>query len=262
MSGIAYSPAKEAVAFFCFETGDVGFASAKGVEYVTRRLEVPSPMGMCCDSQGIVLFQLSPSLLWKFNQSLGCGASVCGRKAYFDLVANVVPGGRRSLVPAGMCRVGKDTIAIAFPYSHRIAVIGPAMSGVLMGCGRKGFSMSSNLASCSLHSPSGVCFDDQKGVLFVSDTGNGVLRRLTSLVEDIPVGIPGELKAVDGSISEARFESPAIIRMDGKRVVVVDAGNVRVVDFEAGSVSTVYIPRRKVIDVACGGGSIFALEEE
>ena len=131
----------------------------------------------------------------------------------------------------------------------------------LIGCGKKGFSISNNPPSSMMSGPSGLCLDERNGELFVADTGNGVIRRVSSRKEAAPIGMPGDLRLVDGDLARARFAGPSTIRMCGGKVMAVDAGVVRAVDLDSGRVSTVYASSRKVVDMACGDGDVFVLEE-
>ena len=136
VSGIAYSFTEKTVGFFCFETGDIGFIVDGEIKYVSRRLEIPSPMGISCDSLGFLVFQLSPNLLWGFDQSFGGGSTICGNKVYADLMS-FASFGTKSAVPVAMCRISNNTAAVAVPLSNKIVSINTTSATVLIGCGKK-----------------------------------------------------------------------------------------------------------------------------
>jgi hypothetical protein len=261
VSGIAYSAAKKTLAFFCYETGDIGFVDSEKMEYIPRRLEIPSPMGMYCDEQGGVIFQASPNMLWKFDQLFHNGLVMCGSSVYFDLSAHTYFGNKKASVPVSICRIASSMIAVAIPLSNKIAYLGSATATVV-GCGKRGFSMSNNFTTITMDKPSGLCFDSSQKELFVADTGNGIIRRIKFHKEAIPIGMPKDLRIVDGDILDARFSSPSIMKMHNKKIMIVDGQTIRAIDLKVGKVSTLYVSPKKIIDIALYVNDIFVLEAE
>ena len=262
VSSITYSPKENAVAFCCFSTGDVGFASASDVRYVKRRREVPNPMGMCCDGKGILVFQLSQGLVWMFDHSMVGKGALCGRKAYLDFEMCVSFGDREASVPVGMDRIGDGIVAVAVPSSNRVIAMTARSSHVIAGNGRKGFSISGDPATSLLNSPSGLCLDRDGGELFVTDTGNGVLRGILPSGTCRIIGKPGDLRQADGPLDKVRFARPTVIRANKGSIAVVDGGSVRTIDLNSGKSSTAYITSRRIIDMTYCDAGVFVLEEK
>jgi hypothetical protein len=259
LSGISYSPAKKALAFFCSSTGDVGFVSMSSFDYHPRRLEIPAPIGMICEGGNIFVFQSSSNFIWKFNQLLKGGSIECGNKVYADFKSKA---SFKSSGSAVFCRTGQDTFAMATPLSHQIVTLTRASASILMGCGKSGFSISNNLCSSLLNRPSGVCFDSNSKTLFVADSGNCIVRRILATREGGVIGMPGDSQSADGDIQKARFVRPSIIKMCGKKVVIVDNGVIRSIDLGKNKVTTIYISSRKIIDMTCSNEDVFVMEEE
>jgi len=74
--------------------------------------------------------------------------------------------------------------------------------------------------------PSGLAFDAD-GNLFIADTGNHTLRRMTPLGQVTTVaGLPGHAGGADGTGNAARFSSPVGVAVDASGVIwVADTGN-------------------------------------
>lgn len=258
VTGIAYSHGKKTVVFFCHDNGDVGFVVDGLIQYAPKRLELPSPVGMTSDADGIYMAQFAPVLLWQYEKSMSYSHSMCGRGVW-DRVSMIVRFARsRHSLPIEMCRAGSN-IVMAMPFDHKVVSIGPASADVLLGNGRPGFAVSGNLKATMLSEPSGVCFDRARGMLLVADTGNGVVRRIMSK-EETPLGMPGDRRVVNGNIGDSRFESPSILCMCGRRIIVADGMSVRAIDQDGGTVSTVYLASKRILSMAASQSDLFVLE--
>lgn len=78
------------------------------------------------------------------------------------------------------------------------------------------------------NSPSGITID-AAGVLYVSDTVNNAIRRITpgGMVSTL-TGRPGQAAPVNGTLSEARYNRPGHLRADAQgNLYVAEGGNVR-----------------------------------
>lgn len=260
VTGIVYSPKEQAVAWFNASTGEVGFVNDNGeARVVPRRLEVPHPIAMSCDQWGIVALQASSEMLWSFNQSLTTSERVCGKRAYEE-TKNVFPADPLLAAPCAVCRMDRTDVVFAASWAHKIVEIPDGIRRDYAGSGRKGFMSSSNPQMAMLNSPSGVCFDSATRRLFVADTGNSIVRAFLDHKEVACVGRPGQAGHIDGKGASALLDSPsAICAVEG--VVFVADGNM-VVQIEATTMSalTVYTSSRKIISLAAGVGSLYAME--
>ena len=95
-------------------------------------------------------------------------------------------------------------------------------------------------STAQFNSPSGITTDGTN--LYVADTNNHTIRKITIASNDVTTlaGGTGASGFVDGSGSEARFNSPTGIKSDGTNLYVCDTGNnaIRKVVIATGEVST------------------------
>jgi sugar lactone lactonase YvrE len=80
--------------------------------------------------------------------------------------------------------------------------------------------------SASFNQPTGIAVDSS-GNVYVSDTGNDTIRKITSAgAVTTLAGSPGAVGSTDGTGSAARFNAPSGLAVDGGgNVYVADAGN-------------------------------------
>ena len=260
MTGIEYSVQEKAVAFYSNSDGTIGFVSDDQVRLVKRRIEIPNPVGMCCNSFGIAVFQLLPEMLWSFDQSYDRGKRMCGLGTYASM-SKYIRDEAKLAIPYGMYRTNHGDVSIALPFSHVVVEISNGNVLAKVGCGKKGFLVSTSPSASMLNSPSGVCFDESSGLLFVSDTGNRIVRSFLGSSEKGMIGMPGVDGTTDGKGVSARLSSPGPIRCNRGSIVFVDGNRVRMFRSSDLDVSTPYISSNKIIDVAMGGDAIYVLEE-
>jgi hypothetical protein len=260
ITGISYSPQEKSVIFFNSSTGGVGFIKDNGeIESVPRSFDVPNPSGICCDEWGIAVFQSNEDMLWNFNQSFSNGVRLCGKKLFNDVVHNLQDVDK--YVPCQMCRTSKSTILIALPWRHKVFQFINGNVGKSYGSGSNGFLSSSSSQSARFNNPSGVCFDKTSGNLFLSDTGNAIIRVFRGEKECAFLGVPEQIGAIDGIGTSARFNKPSAIVTKNGMVAVVDGNLVRTFDTASLTVKTVYASSRKIIALAMGADCIYVFEE-
>ena len=94
-------------------------------------------------------------------------------------------------------------------------------------------------AAAQFNSPSGLAFD-QSGNLYVSDTGNSTIRKITpARVVSTIAGVAGSSGFLDGATGGAQFNSPLGIAVaPNGTVYVADSGNHCIRAIVAGNVST------------------------
>lgn len=99
-------------------------------------------------------------------------------------------------------------------------------------------------AAARFRSPMGLALEPRAGVLYVSDLGNRVVRRVALAAGQVTTlaGAPGQSGAQDGVGDAARFRSPGALALsrDGSALYVADSASsaVRRVDVMTGAVST------------------------
>ncbi len=95
-------------------------------------------------------------------------------------------------------------------------------------------------SAARFNAPAGL-YDDGAGELYVADSGNFVLRRVT-LADASVVTYAGAASAgsADGTGGEARFASPQGLAVDDTTAYVADTGNdtIRAIDLATGKVTT------------------------
>ena len=129
--------------------------------------------------------------------------------------------------PAAIGVDARGNIFIADNANHTIRKLTPDGT-VSTFAGRAGVPGSADGAGAAARfdSPSGLAID-RAGNVFVSDTGNHTLRKISPSGQVTTVaGTAGESAALDGSGPAARFNSPLGLAVDSSGVVfVADSGN-------------------------------------
>ena len=142
--------------------------------------------------------------------------------------------------PAGMVVDAKGNLLLADSQNHAIRKITPG-GAVTTFAGQLGLAGSANgftpLAQFS--SPCGLAFDPA-GNLYVSDTGNHTIRKITTAgVVSTFAGVPGAGGFLNGLAGSAWFNSPLGIAVaSGGAVYVADSGNHCIRKISGGVVST------------------------
>jgi hypothetical protein len=158
-----------------------------------------------------------------------------GRRGVLDGAA----GEARFMDPYGVAVAGDGTVYVADGVpAHRIRAISRDGMVTTIAGGRRGLADGRG-TEASFDSPSGLAIGPD-GVLYVADTGNHAIRRVTpdGFVTTLAGG--GGAGYRDGSAAVARFNGPVGVAVDARgHVVVADTYNdrVRVID-RAGYVST------------------------
>lgn len=109
------------------------------------------------------------------------------------------------------------------------------------GSGVQGFANGSATAA-QFAMPTGVTYNPKDGYWYVADSGNNCIRRISSAgVVSTYAGsnVGGD---VDGTLTLARFSSPADLVIDGTNMYITDSANnaIREIDMSTGVVSTIY----------------------
>ena len=109
------------------------------------------------------------------------------------------------------------------------------------GTGLRGYSGDNAAATAAqLNSPTTLALDSAAGVLYIVDAGNHAIRAVTLSTGVIRTIAGGTAGFADGPVTQARFNSPYGIVLDGSNnLIVTDAGNHRLRRISGGQVSTI-----------------------
>ncbi|HEX3187048.1 MAG TPA: NHL repeat-containing protein [Pyrinomonadaceae bacterium] len=146
---------------------------------------------------------------------------------------------------------------------NRIQKISPEGSVTTLAGGSEGFADGTG-AQASFNTPSGLAIDSE-GNLYVADTGNNRIRKVTP--QGVVTTLAGDATAghVDGAAAQARFNGPIGVAVDSDgNVYVADTYNDRIRKIsKEGQVTT--IAANEMFDTPCGvavasDGSIFVAD--
>lgn len=142
--------------------------------------------------------------------------------------------------PAAIVADANGNFFVADSQNHAIRKI-TTNGAVTTFAGQLGIPGSANGAGAAaqFNSPSGLAFD-KNGNLFVSDTGNSTIRKITPAgVVSTFAGIAGQSGFADGAAGNAQFNAPLGIAVAPEgRVYVADSGNHCIRQIYSGVVST------------------------
>jgi len=156
--------------------------------------------------------------------------------------------------PSGLAIDAQGNIYVADSNNHAIRKISKdGAVSTLAGNGRLGLSDGVGVIA-TFYKPSDIAVDS-KGNVYVADTLNHVIRKITSdgtvttvtapstrIVEYFPGVVETAGDFLDGAIASAKFNEPSGLAIDDKgNLYVSDRGNqrIRYIDFATGTVSTV-----------------------
>lgn len=259
-TGIAYSQSENLLLFYSTSSGRISSVNNSGeINQIVRRREIEHPIGMCCDRWGICLIQFCQDMIWNFNQSNDVGARLCGKSTFLDM-SKILVKEANDFAPYGICRSDKGSIFIAYPCGNRILIIEDGKVFPSIGSGKRGFLSASKNKASMFNSPSGICIDDGSGQMFISDTGNFLIRIFKNNKEIGFLGLPNVKGEADGLGTAARFANPKIIKANKGEVVVADSNLVRSFQTSSLDVKTIYASSYNIVDLSIGSKAIYVLE--
>ncbi|MGH7485335.1 MAG: gluconolaconase, partial [bacterium] len=132
-------------------------------------------------------------------------------------------------------------VIVADTAHHRILRIAPAGDViVLAGSGKPGHADGIGVQA-QFKEPEGVAVDDMRGVIYVADSGNHLVRSVTFGGAVATLAGSGRPEDKDGPGAEAGFKQPSGIAVDATGMIVVaDGGNSRIKQVTpAGQVTTI-----------------------
>jgi predicted outer membrane repeat protein len=134
-----------------------------------------------------------------------------------------------------------DTLYVADEFNHRIRIInlGTGVVSDFAGSGEAGFQNGPGLGPVATSArflyPCGVVLDSA-GNLYVADSGNHRIRKVTSAGEVSTLAGSGVAGFAEGASGSARFSGPRGVAVDGNdKLFIADTGNNRVRTITPGS---------------------------
>jgi RHS repeat-associated protein len=121
------------------------------------------------------------------------------------------------------------TVVVADRLHHRIVtVVANSTPSVLAGSGRPGLTDASG-QSAQFKEPQGLAVDDVHQLIYVADTGNHVIRRVTFAGVVSTLAGSGRPDDTDGTGTQASFRAPAGLALDTDgNIYVADTGNSKI----------------------------------
>ncbi len=209
-----------------------------------------SAYGVAVDSNGNVYVADT------FNQTIdkitpGGVVSTLAGTAATSGSANGTGAAARFKNPYGVAVDGSGNVYVADTTNDTIRKITPAgVVTTLAGTAGSSGSTDGTGAAARFNQPEGVAVNSAGTIIYVADTGNDTIRKITSAgVVTTLAGSPGNSGTQDGTGAAAQFYSPVGIAVDG-------SGTLFVADYEYGSVRK--ITSAGVVTTVGGNGGITA----
>ncbi len=194
-----------------------------------------APAGVAADRSGSIfaLYATANDAIWQINLS-GTPDVVAGDASYFlspgtgydrSGSADGTGSAARFNNPTGIAMGAGRILYVADTDNHTIRKVTPA-GEVTTLAGRAGSAGTADGpgSEARFRFPEGVAVD-RAGNVFVADTGNGTIRRITPAgVVTTVAGLAAAPGSADGVGAEVRFEAPAAIAVDDTGTVFVVSG--------------------------------------
>jgi sugar lactone lactonase YvrE len=176
--------------------------------------------GIVVDNSGIIYFSDNSSRIYKIDTSNNLTVFAGGN--YISGTDDGIGTSARFNNPSGLAVDATGNIYVADTSNHRIRKITPSGAVTTLAGSTSGFNDGTGV-SAKFSGPIGITVDSS-GTLYVADTGNKRIRKITSMgVVTTIAGIAGG-GSIDGNATLASFLSPNGITSDSE-------GNLYIVDF-------------------------------
>lgn len=165
------------------------------------------------------------------------------RDAYDRAIGGYLDGSNSAALlnrPADCLYLDNDRIAVADRENHAIRIVSSSWVYTLAGTGEEGYQEKEGGSYAKFSRPSGLAAD-KNGTIYVADTGNHCIRKITkSGATSLVAGVPGNGGLQDGACQEALFLEPEGIAVaDDGTIYVADTGNQRIRKISGGQVTTI-----------------------
>jgi serine/threonine-protein kinase len=188
-----------------------------------------------------LIVTFSPSVVQNYSGNItinsdatsGSGiVAVSGSGAYVDVVTTLARSWTEESFygPEGVAVDGSGNVYVADTNTNKIRKISPTeVVTTLAGGGGSGWNWSGSEdgagTAASFNSPKGVAVDSS-GNVYVADTGNHKIRKITSAGVVTTIAGTGTQGSTDGTGTAASFNSPKGVAVDSTgNVYVADSGN-------------------------------------
>jgi hypothetical protein len=195
------------------------------------------PVGVAVDSAGNVYVTDAKNFTIRKITAVGVVTTFAGSPFQIG-TTDGAGSAARFFLPYGIVTDGSGNVYVAEGGNHLIRKISPdgVVSTLAGGAQQSGF-VNGTGSGARFNTPWGLAIDGA-GNLYVADSGNNAIRRVTpSGVVTTVAGLGGAGAAQDGPIAVARFNQPRGVAIDGSgNVYVADYGNALLRHISAGGV--------------------------
>lgn len=206
-----------------------GAAEVKGnTNGIGSAASFQGPMGVVVDSSGNVYVSDNQSHVIRKITSSGSVSIFAGAADSSGTTNSTnTPTNARFNQPEGLAMDSSGNIYVADKGNAVIRMINPSTGAVTTFAGTMGVQSYYNgsLTSSNFNQPTAVAVDSS-GNVYVADTGNQVIRKISGSLVSTIAGIPSNSGYADGSGATAKFSSPQGLTVDTSgNLYVADTGN-------------------------------------
>ncbi len=216
-----------------------------GCEYGMKdKTRLAFPMGMDIKDGRVMIADTDNNQICDLNGSraFSAGGRAGERDEYGRAIGGYADGFKSSALmnrPTDCLFLEDGRIAIADQENHAVRVLGVTWIYTIAGTGEAGYQEQTEGIDAQFFRPTGLA-GDGSGNIYVADTGNHCIRRITKEGKtSLVAGVPGTGGMRDGACEEALFLEPegVAVAEDGS-IYVADTGNQRICRIADGQVVT------------------------